>query len=344
MKTLLIIPSILKKGTEQLVEQDQHPTMDYYALAAELRTRGASVEFLDNSAVSNSKLPNDLALAVTAAQLASNYDSIFANSESVSIPLALILRFRTRRPRLVTIAHKLTSGKKGPFFRQLRVHNEIDKMFVYAETQRAFGVHALHIPEQKIRLISFHADTDFFRPMPAIHVLTNQFCSAGLEWRDYPTLVEVARKMPDYTFKVAAASPWSKHPNELHGYDLPPNVSAKRYEYSELRKLYAESLATVVPLYENDFQAGVTTILESMATGRPIVATRTAGQKDVIVEGITGFYVPPGDVESLVAALTRLATNKSSASKIGSAARHWIEQNASLKKWSATIAEEILAV
>ena len=50
-------------------------------------------------------------------------------------------------------------------------------------------------------------------------------CSAGLEWRDYPTLIEAVTGM-DVEVRLAAASPWSKHRNETENRDLPPNVSA----------------------------------------------------------------------------------------------------------------------
>jgi len=343
VKVLLVIPSNIKTGVDDLVAQDLHPTMDYFALASALRERGAEVDILDNRTVAGTRLPNDLALALAAAKVAKNYSAVFTNSESVSVPLALIFRVKGRRPRHVTIAHKLTTGKKAVFFKQLKAHREIDTLFVYAETQRNFGVYSLGIDPSKLNLIAFHADSDFFRPMPNVTQVPSQFCSAGLEWRDYPTLVETAHQLPNCTFKIAAASPWSKHRNELAGAELPPNVSARRYDYLELRTLYAESVATIVPLYENDFQAGVTTILESMAVGKPVIATRTAGQKDVIVEGVTGHYVPPADPSALTAAVTRLNQGMESNIKIGENARKWLVENASLRKWSATIAESILA-
>ena len=61
---------------------------------------------------------------------------------------------------------------------------------------------------------------------------------------------------------LAAASPWSKRANETEGRALPDNVTARAYNYRELRDLYASASFVVVPLYETDFQAGVTTILE----------------------------------------------------------------------------------
>ena len=74
-------------------------------------------------------------------------------------------------------------------------------------------------------------------------------------------------------------------------------MDARRYEYRELRDLYAQSAFVVVPLYENDFQAGVTTMLEAMAMGKAVIATRTTGQTDVIIDGENGLTVAPGDVD-----------------------------------------------
>lgn len=48
-------------------------------------------------------------------------------------------------------------------------------------------------------------------------------------------------------------------------------------------------------------------LLEAMASGCPIVASRVGGIPDVLMDGIHGLLVPPGDVQALGAALTRLA-------------------------------------
>jgi glycosyltransferase involved in cell wall biosynthesis len=47
-------------------------------------------------------------------------------------------------------------------------------------------------------------------------------------------------------------------------------------------------------------------LIEAMATGCPVIATRVGGVPDLIVDGETGRLVPPGDVEALGAALLEL--------------------------------------
>jgi glycosyltransferase involved in cell wall biosynthesis len=62
-------------------------------------------------------------------------------------------------------------------------------------------------------------------------------------------------------------------------------------------------------------------ILEAMATGLPIVATRIGGIVDLLEDGRTGLLVPPGDAEALAMALGRFLCDASFRAGLGSRAR-----------------------
>jgi glycosyltransferase involved in cell wall biosynthesis/peptidoglycan/xylan/chitin deacetylase (PgdA/CDA1 family) len=62
-------------------------------------------------------------------------------------------------------------------------------------------------------------------------------------------------------------------------------------------------------------------VLESMAAGKPIVATRSGGTPEAVVEGETGMLVPPGDSKSLAEALCLLLDNPALVHKMGENAR-----------------------
>jgi glycosyltransferase involved in cell wall biosynthesis len=61
-------------------------------------------------------------------------------------------------------------------------------------------------------------------------------------------------------------------------------------------------------------------VIEAMAAGIPVVATRVGGLPDLIADGRTGILVPPGSAEHLAEAVIRLTRDRATAQRIGSAA------------------------
>lgn len=62
-------------------------------------------------------------------------------------------------------------------------------------------------------------------------------------------------------------------------------------------------------------------LLEAMAAGRPIVASRVAGIPQVVEHGANGLLVPPGDTRALAEALRRLLREPDTRERLGAAAR-----------------------
>lgn len=354
MKTLLLIPSAIKTNLAAAVASDLHPRMDFQALREALEAApDSSCDVMDYVAIAQVRHPlvrlcrriagPDLALVFFAFLQRNEYDALFTNGENLGIPLSLLLRWVPRRPGHVTIGHRLSAGKKALFFRLMRVHAQMDTIFVYARTQYLHAKEHLGVPASRLDLIAFHADHCFYFPRAEVEPVPTQVCAAGLEWRDYPTLLRAAEQLPQLCFKLAAASPWSKHRNEAGERALPPNVEVRRYPYNELRQLYAESAAVAVPLYENDFQAGVTTLLEAMAMGKAVIVTHTIGQTDVVVPGETGLTVAPGDVAGWKRAILRVSEDAAFRARLGQNARQWVEQNATLDLWVTRLATALCA-
>jgi len=78
-------------------------------------------------------------------------------------------------------------------------------------------------------------------------------------------------------------------------------------------------------------------ILEAMAVGRPIVGTNSGGTPEIIVDGRTGFLVPPNDALALAERVAVLATDPGQRRKMGEAARTRIEEEFSIEKNVAQI-------
>lgn len=65
--------------------------------------------------------------------------------------------------------------------------------------------------------------------------------------------------------------------------------------------------------------------VESLAAGRPVVATAVDGTPEVVVDGRTGSTVPPGDAARLAEAVCRLLGDSKTRQAMGRAGRAWAE-------------------
>jgi glycosyltransferase involved in cell wall biosynthesis len=280
------------------------------------------------------------------------FGAILTDGEHIGIPLALMLKVARAPIPHVTIGHRITAAKKRPFFRFLKVQTHISRVALHARAQYELGMQELEIAPEKLALVPYQVDTDFWRPraMPDERLI----CSAGLEFRDYPTLIAAVEGL-DVQVTIGASSHWSKRRNTAEDVTQPSNVTVSAFDYVALREQYARSAMVVVPLDDTDFQAGVTTILEAMAMGKPVIVTHTQGQTDVVEDRRTvtrgsvprsrpssllreladsagvalapsGFYVPPADPGALRRAIVYLLEHPEERTRLGEAGRRPVEQ------------------
>ncbi|MEW6269388.1 MAG: glycosyltransferase [Thermodesulfobacteriota bacterium] len=95
-----------------------------------------------------------------------------------------------------------------------------------------------------------------------------------------------------------------------------------RVHFTGFRTDAAEWLQTVDISVLSSVKEGLSnTVLESMAAGKPVVATDVGGNAEVVVESETGFLVPPRRPAELGAALARLASSRELTATMGAAGR-----------------------
>ena len=105
--------------------------------------------------------------------------------------------------------------------------------------------------------------------------------------RNRPPLLLVGRRMPD---------------TPTH---LPDGAEmCAQWPHDHVMAAFRRCLFAVLPSICLD--ACPTTVLEAMASGRPVVTTTTGGVVDMIADGENGLLVPPGDERRLAEAMARL--------------------------------------
>src|ERR1051325_8106344 len=149
----------------------------------------------------------------------------------------------------------------------------------------------------------------------------------------------VARQVPDVRFIVAG--------KPVAGYELPRPPTLPFPAALEVQEGYIPNArlaqllgaATVVACpYHEATQSAV--LLTAFAFDRPVVASAVGGLGEYIRDGVTGLLIPPGDPESLAAALVRVLTDDMLRSRLCQGIRRAREAGPG---WSQA-AEQTLAV
>jgi glycosyltransferase involved in cell wall biosynthesis len=345
MKTLILAAGRFGSALRGQIEAGREPRLDVFELA---QVMGADViDFLDAERSGSRRVQLALRTLGPSAAVAclgfyerNHYDALFTTGEDIGLPLAALLKTTSAPCSHTMIAHTLFPKKKRAFFDVLRVQNRVDHVLAYSTSEERLMVDRLGIPADKVERIYYHADEKFFRPSTR-PTEPGLICAAGQLLRDYPCLIEAVRGLP-VRAQIAAGSPWIDRPLTPDS-ELPPNVTWGKLSRFELRDLYERASLAVVPIQQNEYQTGIATILEMMAMGKCVIATRTRGQTDTIVDGVTGVYVPPADPGALRAAIQRLLAAPEEAARIGRAAREFVERQAGLDQFVQRLVAAIRA-
>src|SRR6266851_233385 len=242
-------------ATSTPADPGRAPRKDYRVLQEAMHA-----DMLDRACVDRSRYARLLArIAGTATAQAwlafiarHRYKAIVTDGEHIGIPLALLLKLARSRVAHVTIGHRITAAKKRIFFRWLRVHTHISQIALHSRRQYELATHTLGIPVDRLALVPYQVDPDFWRPQVG-RSDERLICSAGLEFRDYPTLAQAVEGL-DVRVVIGAASHWSKRRNTAVDATRPTNVEVSKFDYVALRDLYARAMLVVVPLDDTDFQ------------------------------------------------------------------------------------------
>ena len=150
--------------------------------------------------------------------------------------------------------------------------------------------------------------------------------------REYVRAARVVRaKLPDTTFRLVGPpdpNPMAIQPRELDEWraegivDVLPGTD-------DVRPHLAACDVYVLPSYR---EGTPRTVLEAMATGRPIVTTDAPGCRETTKIGENGFLVPVRDPDALAMAMIRLAEDRALRERMGRRSRAIAEEKYDVRR------------
>jgi glycosyltransferase involved in cell wall biosynthesis len=78
-------------------------------------------------------------------------------------------------------------------------------------------------------------------------------------------------------------------------------------------------------------------VAEAMAAGKPVIATRHGGPTEMVVEGETGFLIPPNDASALASAIQNLLAHPEEAARLGRSARRRFLEHFEMREYIGRI-------
>ena len=104
----------------------------------------------------------------------------------------------------------------------------------------------------------------------------------------------------------------------------------------DVRPLLSGAMVYVLPSHREGTPRSV---LEALATGRPVITTDAPGCRETVTDGHNGFLVPVGDVDGVVRAIERFLAEPGLAAAMGQAGRRLAEEKYDVRLVNRAILE-----
>lgn len=281
------------------------------------------------------------------------FDAIYATGEDVGLPLAALLRIlKFNRPKLVLRTEQPVFGRNQ--FRQYiykRIFkfavNRIDVIFTRTQAHAKYFEENFRLHKTKVCFSPETTDIKFFSvdtqplDLARLDLIPKPYIvSAGLEMRDYETLIAAVENLPVHAL-ICAGSPWAKVQFNASNGSLPDNVTIDSFSQLEMREIYRLAEFVVLPIKQTMRACGMNVILEAWGMGKAVIASKTQGLTSYIEDGINGLFVSPEDVNELRDAIMYLLNSPEKVKCVGQSGYSQVTPKLGMESYLETVKENL---
>lgn len=233
--------------------------------------------------------------------------------------MARLLRPFLPVPVLVSTIHSIQDGGRLRLLAYRLTDRTADCTTIVSQAAAERYLSAGAVSRERARVIPNGVDTARFRPLPEAREGLRRELGLGdaFAWlavgrfelaKDYPNMLgafaQVLRQRPDSLLLLVG-----KGSLQLETEALARMLGLEgRVRFLGVRRDVPELMSAVDGYVLSSAWEGMPVVLlEAGASGIPIVATAVGGNPEVVLDGRTGFLVPPGDPAGLAKAMLRLA-------------------------------------
>ena len=251
-----------------------------------------------------------------------------------------------RTPHIIHGEHgdlPLYKGKKAFILWRKFLHNFTDAFYSVSLDLKKQAIESFGIEPEKIRVIPNGVDIEKFKPMNSspfrerMGIDKEEFVIGAIGrmnyLKNYPFLISI---LPEIIRKFSSVRVFFAGDGEEKGklMQMVKNLGMEKHvQFLGYRKDILSIYQCIDVLVQPSITEGMcNSILEAMACGKPVIASRVGGNPELILDGITGYLFPPGRKDILIEKISSLILDREKRLEMGREARKRVEENFSLKK------------
>lgn len=225
-----------------------------------------------------------------------------------------------------------------------RLSLRVPRMLVANSRAAMRNALAMGVPDWRLHLLPNVVDTDQFKPEPRAPEPVTTLLAAGrlVEQKRMDRFLRVVNelrrqtRLPVKALIVGEGPLQSRLQKQAAEMGLLPDVLEFRGGVAEMASVYREADVLVLT---SDWEGTPNVMLEAMACGLPVVATRVGGVADIIRSGETGRLVATDDEPAMTRALLELVAEPRLRARLGTNARVYVQSNHSPQRLPLRLAE-----
>ena len=330
------------QDTERIVQEWKQGTFPSHFLYGALQLEDYGISVVWHHQKHTYKRLRDMLVATwKVLSCRKSYDVLYATHSLGIEPIILLRALRLYRHPIVVWHHQPIVKAKNPLREALArlFYRGIDHMIFFSEKLMQDSLLSRKADPKRMSMVHWGADLDYYGPLLASPKGEKPFISTGKELRDFETLIQAFHETELPLTLFAEKKRQSYFESLLAGKQNIEVHYGNRPIPHEIAQYVAQSKCVCICCQKSNYTVGLTTVVEALALGLPILCTRNPQMPmDIEAEGC-GFWIEPKDVEGWKEKLRYIANHPEEAKAMGKRSRALAEQYYNVEQCGKEVAK-----